>query len=245
MIQAYSEVEKKMHQQGQELGQLRQFAGIFGPFLESPDGQRLQWNKEALYQLAEAQGILSEHQKKLADQQKDQPPSQEQIQEINEKFMDNPTESLKALLAEHAEKTNQTVAEALKPLAQQLEQQRLTMWATELSQKYPDFNRYLTRIGELRTTHNIPLDSRDNFEKAYVFAKALSGDLVDKAQANQQLELAQKAITSFQPGISGQRVSPPGKESVDELLGLDTPDTKEARTIQEWFGKSSLKPQSR
>ncbi len=164
MERSYLELERKMSEQGQELGTLRQQA------------QQL---PQQLPQLIE-QNIQKAMEAQAAKQQ--QPLSAEQKREINERlleqFNEDPTGVMQKMREEIFTEVQGTIKKQYEPLEQQVQHfDRMTKWNQQVQQvasKYPDYAEVAPLMQEVIGKHgNTLVNDPNGVEIAYFMAKGM------------------------------------------------------------------------
>lgn len=235
VISMHSELERKLGQQGEEMGELRDFVSRVSPYFRV-EGENVVLNDDLLRRYAEVQlGMVSKD--NLSQQQPAKDNSPEQNGDFMEKFQNNPQPTLQEVIRSEIQKA---FAERVEPLQQRFEATQHQSWIKGINDKYPDFQNYQKEVAKFITENQFHIDSPDKLEKAYLAVKAGSGGFIDKAQADKHIAELTKTLSMVSPGA----VRPPLDESKmtgADLLGLNATNDETGRRNEILFGKKYLR----
>jgi hypothetical protein len=225
---------KKMHKdmlktvgtQSEELGQLRNFIGRVGMFFKV-DGDQVTLNDDILKKYAEVQGWIP---KSETTNGKPEIPASEG----NEVFEKDERSTIQDMIRQEIQNAFKSNFE---PLQQQFISSQHQQWMERVSQKHPDFMKMRTKVADFLNKSGFRVNSADDLEKAYIATKALSGEMMDKRQAEAHIQELEKTLTTLTPGTRGA-MKDPNEMSNEELLGIEVADTPEKRAMEALTGKT-------
>lgn len=225
VIAMHKEIEKRLGEQGDELGQLRNFIGRVGMFFKV-DGDSVTLNDDVLRKYAEVQGWVP---KSETDNEKPETPN-----EGNDVFEQNERSTIQEMIRQEIQSAFKSNFE---PLQNQFVQSQHQQWIEKTAQRHPDFMGMRSKVADFINKTGFQVNSAEDLEKAYVATRALSGEMVDKKQTDAHIKELQKTLQNLTPGNRGP-IKPEHEMSNAELLGVETADTPEKKAFEALTGKT-------
>jgi hypothetical protein len=230
VVQMHQDMLKTVGEQSNELGQLRDFIGRVGMFFKV-DGEQVTLNDDVLKKYAEVQGWLPKETTDNSQPPVATPSGNEPVFEPNEQT------TIKDMIRQEIQSA---FKESLEPFQQQFTATQQQQWIERVQAKHPDFGNFKTKVGDFLNKTGFQVNSADDLERAYIATKALSGEMVDKKQTESHIAELNKTLSTLTPGARGP-IKDPTELSNAELLGLDAPDTPQAKALQALTGKPYFK----
>lgn len=237
VLRSYVELEKLHSQINEEKKQYEAFVTQIAPYFVRDDDGRIDWNNDMLTRLAEARGLLKGEPppaKPTPEQQ------QQQTDRFKDSFEDNPEETLEKKIRDVMK---EVMSETVLPLQTRLNQQEHNQWMREVEAKYPDLNKYWTKMSQLMSQNGFKVNSAQDLEKAYLATKAITGGMLDKETAEKEIAQREAALSVLQgvsnthPPILDEMNAPEG-----DLIGLSKSKNKKQDITYALFDKSTLDP---
>lgn len=229
LVEMHKGVVSTMGAKNNELGQLRDFISRVGMFFKV-EGDQVNLNDDVLKKYAEVQGWLPK------EQAEDTKPAitndgNGQVFEPNEQT------TIQEMIRQEIKNS---FKESLEPLQQQFVATQQSQWIDKVTQKHPEFANYKTKVGDFLNKTGFQVNSAEDLEKAFVATRALSGDMVDKKQTESHIAELNKTLQTLTPGARGPMKDPTDMSNA-EIMGIDQPDTPQAKALQALTGKPYFK----
>lgn len=234
VVAMHRELEKKLSEQGNELGQLRNFISRVGMFFKV-DGDNVTLNDDMVKRYAEVQGWLQPASQETGASSA--APESQSAGGDGTPFEKDEQKSIREMIQNEIREAFKTSVE---PLQQQFTQSQHDQWINQVRSTYSDFDTYRSKIAEFMNKTGYQVNSVEDLKNAYTAVKALSGGMVDKREADSHIGQLQRTLQVLKPGI-GTFPKPDSEATNAELLGLETADTKEKRSFEALTGKPYYK----
>lgn len=239
ILDMYKGLEGKYAEQGNELGDMRTgFSRVMPYFKYDRDPQTgqdsLVLNEEVIKALGQSYGWFEPQQ---TDNKTEVPMA---TPDGNGQDLPLDKEELSALESLIDRKFKQFEERAVSPIQQQFVAAQQAQWVDQVAKKHPDFNAYRQKVGEFLNKTGMQVGSMEDLERAFIATKAVTGGMVDKRETEAHIGELQKTLQTIQPG-AGQPRTPVTEMTNEELFGLKTPDTPQARAFEELTGVKRYK----
>ena len=250
LIGLYRDLEKKHGQTSEQFQTLAEFFRRVQPFFKFNPDDSVELNDEMVKAYAQNRGWLSanggneEGTKNMQQTQNLPSPATPNGAEDGEAFMEQlAQQGPKAIRDIIREEIAGAMKENLVPHITEFYKDRGERYIDVLSQKYPDFKKYLNDAREFATNNNFQIRTIEDMERAYKAVKAFKGDYVDKAQHEALLDQLRQAQQIIRPGAGNNQAAMDPNATVDDLLGLKSMRNDPAADFNlMMFGKPQLKP---
>jgi len=245
VIREFEDLRGKYDKTYQERSELAEFVGRVSPFFKQ-DGGTVSLNDDMLKQYASAKGWFETN-------PEPEPQAQETMNagavapdgnygddmdgggDIRQVIRD-------VLKQEFLPEVQKAAQESVKPVQQQLDQDRYNRWNKEMTDKHPEYAQLRTKVGEWVHKHQFPIRDINDLETALNNVKMAEGAYVDRAQAEAHNQMLMDTLQTIQPGAGMPKVND-AEASNAQLMGLDMYGDEKAQSVtQALFGKTALKP---
>jgi hypothetical protein len=235
VIAMHRELESKLSEQGNELGEFREFFRRVGPYFKR-EGEEVILNEDMIRRVADAQGWLSSKETPNPAVSGSQTPASNGEGAVFEK---EETASIRDMIKSEIRDAFKTSVE---PLQQQFHQSQHSQWMDSVRSKYPDFDSFRPKIAEYMNKTGYQVNDVGSLEDAYRTVKMLAGGMVDRKETEAHVAELQKTLQTLRPGVGGGPSKPQTELTNAELMGLETADTPEKQAFETLTGKPFYRP---
>jgi len=240
VIRMYEDTNSRLEQAENVSRDLKEFVGRVGMFfkIDEKDGT-VNLNEDMVRQYAIARGIIPPPGQAQNNQQHDMPPTKDESHEPL--FDDEQRSYMERIIEERLQKAMQSIEPELKVTRDE----RIASWIQRMSETYPDFSKWRTKVGEYMQKRGFKANSLQDLEEAYKATKAIHGGYVDKTQHEAHVNDLVRTLQMLHPG-AGEPPINEAEATTAQLLGLDQQDKESLAANEILFGKQYLtKPTGR
>lgn len=240
----HQEAQKKIGEQGNEIGQFRTFVTQVAPYFErDPEGNTV-FSESMMKAYAENKlGYVPKDSVQTPTATPTPADPTKEADALMGEFEQNPKETMRTLIKE-------VMKEEVTPNISSLAERVNSNQAAEVLAKFrsqigePEFTKWKDKMAKHKDEYGIPIDesTADSAAKGllnlYISTKGAHGELLDKSQAESQMAELNKSLSV----LGGSPVSGPAdmaEASTAQLLGLGGQTTEHDEAASALFGKPS------